>query len=104
MQIDRKNMERITRVNAETETPLSEAVKAVQARLGQVRVPPDFAVGFGSEVEEQARSFHAAAARADPRRAARLRGDGVAVPVAARSVHHHVLGAARRHRRRARLC
>ena len=57
MQIDRKNMERITRVNAETEIPLSEAVAAVQERLPQVRVPPDFAVGFGPELEEQARSF-----------------------------------------------
>jgi HAE1 family hydrophobic/amphiphilic exporter-1 len=57
VQIDRKNMERMTRVNAETEIPISEAVKAVQERLGQVRVPPDFAVGFGSEIEEQARSF-----------------------------------------------
>jgi HAE1 family hydrophobic/amphiphilic exporter-1 len=57
VQIDRKNMERMTRVNAETEVPISEAVKSVQDRLGQVRVPPDFAVGFGSEIEEQARSF-----------------------------------------------
>ena len=57
VQIERKNMERITRVNAEIEIPLSEAVEAVQARLGQMRVPPDFSVGFGSEVEEQARSF-----------------------------------------------
>ena len=38
--------------------PLSEAVTTVQARLGQIRVPPDFSVGFGSEVEEQAKSFH----------------------------------------------
>jgi HAE1 family hydrophobic/amphiphilic exporter-1 len=57
VQIDRKNMERLTRVNAQTEIPLSEAVQAVQARLGQIRVPPDFSVGFGSEVEEQAKSF-----------------------------------------------
>jgi HAE1 family hydrophobic/amphiphilic exporter-1 len=57
VQIDRKNMERITRVNADIETSLSEAVEAVQARIGQVRVPPDFSVGFGAEVEEQARSF-----------------------------------------------
>ena len=63
MQIERKNMERITRVNAETEIPLSDAVEAVQARLGQMRVPPDFSVGFGAEVEEQAKSFRAAAAR-----------------------------------------
>jgi HAE1 family hydrophobic/amphiphilic exporter-1 len=57
VQVDRKNMERITRVNAEVETTLSEAVANVQARLGQIRVPPDFAIGFGAEVEEQARSF-----------------------------------------------
>jgi HAE1 family hydrophobic/amphiphilic exporter-1 len=57
VQIDRKNMERVTRVNAETEIPLSEAVEAVQERLGQIQRPPDFSVGFGSEVEEQARSF-----------------------------------------------
>ena len=57
VQIDRKNMERVTRVNADTEIPLSEAVAAVQARLGEVRVPPDFSVGFGAEIEEQARSF-----------------------------------------------
>src|SRR5688572_11424386 len=56
-QIQRKNMERVTRVNAEIEIPLSDAVKAVQARLNQIRVPPDFSVGFGSELEEQARSF-----------------------------------------------
>jgi hydrophobic/amphiphilic exporter-1 (mainly G- bacteria), HAE1 family len=56
-QIQRKNMERVTRVNAEIEIPLSEAVKAVQSRLNQIRVPPDFSVGFGSELEEQARSF-----------------------------------------------
>ena len=57
VQIDRKNMERVTRVNAETEIPLSEAVAAVQQRIGQIRVPPDFSVGFGTEVEEQAKSF-----------------------------------------------
>ncbi|HEY5617219.1 MAG TPA: efflux RND transporter permease subunit [Vicinamibacterales bacterium] len=57
VQIDRKNMERITRVNADIETNLSDAIAAVEARLNQVRVPPDFAVGFGAEVEEQARSF-----------------------------------------------
>jgi len=57
VQIDRKNMERITRVNADIETSLSEAIAAVESRLSQVRVPPDFAIGFGAEVEEQARSF-----------------------------------------------
>jgi hydrophobic/amphiphilic exporter-1 (mainly G- bacteria), HAE1 family len=57
VQIDRKNMERVTRVNAQTEIPMNEAVEAVQARLSQIRVPPDFSVGFGAEVEEQAKSF-----------------------------------------------
>jgi HAE1 family hydrophobic/amphiphilic exporter-1 len=55
--IERTNQERVQRVNAETEVTLSEAVKNVQARLGEVNVPKDFAVGFGNEVEEQAKSF-----------------------------------------------
>ena len=58
VQVDRKNMERIVRVNAEPELTMSDAVKNVQARLGQMRVPQDFSVGFGSEVEEQAKSFN----------------------------------------------
>ncbi len=57
VQIQRKNMERVTSVNAEIEVPLSVAVKNVEARLGQLRRPPDFSVGFGPELEEQARSF-----------------------------------------------
>jgi hydrophobic/amphiphilic exporter-1 (mainly G- bacteria), HAE1 family len=57
VQIERKNQERITRVNAETEVTLSDAVDAIEARLGQINVPPDFSVGFGSEVEEQTRAF-----------------------------------------------
>jgi HAE1 family hydrophobic/amphiphilic exporter-1 len=55
--IERKNQERVQRVNAETEVTLSEAVAAVQGRLNEVQVPRDFAVGFGNEVEEQNRSF-----------------------------------------------
>ena len=55
--IERKNQERIQRVNAETEVTLSEAVANVQARLDEVNVSKDFAVGFGSEVEEQDKSF-----------------------------------------------
>jgi HAE1 family hydrophobic/amphiphilic exporter-1 len=55
--IERKNQERVQRVNAETEVTLSEAVSAVQARMGEIKVPKDFAVGFGNEVEEQAKSF-----------------------------------------------
>ena len=58
-QIDRKNQQRITRVNAELEagTALGEAVKAVQERLPRVNVPQDFSVGFGAEVEQQAQAF-----------------------------------------------
>jgi HAE1 family hydrophobic/amphiphilic exporter-1 len=55
--IERKNQERVQRVNAETEVTLSEAVKNVQARLSEIKVPKDFAVGFGNEVEEQNKSF-----------------------------------------------
>ena len=58
VQIERKNQERITRVSAELEVPLSEAVKAVQARLPGIAVPRDFSVGFGAEVEEQAKAFN----------------------------------------------
>ena len=56
-EIERKNQERIVRVNAEIETTLSEAVSAVQARIPEIDPPSDFSVGFGAEVEEQARSF-----------------------------------------------
>ena len=56
-QIERKNQERIIRVNAEIETTLSEAVTAVNARIPEMEAPADFSVGFGAEVEEQARSF-----------------------------------------------
>ena len=55
--IERKNQERVQRVNAETEVTLSEAVESVRGRLNEIQVPRDFAVGFGSEVEEQAKSF-----------------------------------------------
>jgi HAE1 family hydrophobic/amphiphilic exporter-1 len=55
--IERKNQERIQRVNAETEVTLSEAVDRVRARMSEINVPKDFAVAFGNEVEEQARSF-----------------------------------------------
>ncbi|HXE81138.1 MAG TPA: efflux RND transporter permease subunit [Vicinamibacterales bacterium] len=57
VEIERKNQERITRVNAEIETTLSEAVRAVESRLPQLNPPQDFSVGFGNEVEEQIRAF-----------------------------------------------
>jgi hydrophobic/amphiphilic exporter-1 (mainly G- bacteria), HAE1 family len=56
-EIQRKNQERILRVTAEPETTLSEAMSAINARLSEVRVPPDFNMGFGNEAEEQARAF-----------------------------------------------
>ncbi len=56
-EIQRKNQERIIRVTAEPETTLSDALEAVNARLSDVAVPPDFAIGFGAEAEEQARAF-----------------------------------------------
>jgi len=56
-EIQRKNQERILRVTAEPEVALSDAVAAVDARMGEVRVSPQFSVGFGAEVEEQARAF-----------------------------------------------
>ena len=57
MRIDRMNQERITTVNAEIETSLSDAVQRIQARLPELNAPADFAVGFGAEVEEQGRAF-----------------------------------------------
>ena len=57
-EIQRKNQERIIRVTAEPEVTLSDAVSAVNGKLTDVRVPPNFSVGFGSEVEEQARAFN----------------------------------------------
>jgi HAE1 family hydrophobic/amphiphilic exporter-1 len=57
VEIERKNQERITRVNAEIETTLSQAVTRVQAGLPQLNVPRDFSVGFGAEFEEQQRAF-----------------------------------------------
>ena len=56
-EIQRKNQERVIRVTAEPEGALSDGIEAVKARLGDIRVPPDFQVGFGAEAEEQARAF-----------------------------------------------
>jgi HAE1 family hydrophobic/amphiphilic exporter-1 len=57
VEIERKNLERVTRVNAELDGTLGDAVDNVNAQLDQLRVPRDFAVGFGAEVEEQAKAF-----------------------------------------------
>ncbi len=56
-EIQRKNQERIIRVTAEPQTTLSSALDAVNSRLSEVAVPPDFRVSFGAEAEEQARAF-----------------------------------------------
>jgi HAE1 family hydrophobic/amphiphilic exporter-1 len=58
-QIQRKNQQRIAFVSAEPETTLSEAVDEVQKRLPQVYglLPKDFSIGFGAEVEQQAKAF-----------------------------------------------
>jgi HAE1 family hydrophobic/amphiphilic exporter-1 len=57
--IERKNQERITYVYAEPETTLGRAVNAVEARLPELHgiMPPNFSVGFGAEVEQQAQAF-----------------------------------------------
>ena len=59
VQIQRKNQERITTVDAELDagTSLGEAVNNVRARLPQIAVPQGFSVGFGAEVEQQNDAF-----------------------------------------------
>ncbi|MGE4053747.1 MAG: efflux RND transporter permease subunit [Vicinamibacterales bacterium] len=59
-EIERKNQQRIMYVNAEPETTLSDAVDAVNVRLPELveRMPQDFSVGFGAEVEQQAQAFN----------------------------------------------
>jgi HAE1 family hydrophobic/amphiphilic exporter-1 len=58
-QIQRKNQQRISRVNAEIDAnvPLSQAIKNVQERLPTIDVPEGFSVGFGAEVEQQGEAF-----------------------------------------------
>jgi HAE1 family hydrophobic/amphiphilic exporter-1 len=57
-QIDRKNQQRIVQVMADPEVSLSEAVKAVNERLPALPRPQDFSIGFGAEVEQQAKTFN----------------------------------------------
>jgi hydrophobic/amphiphilic exporter-1 (mainly G- bacteria), HAE1 family len=58
-QIQRKNQQRIAYVSADPETTLSEALEAVRSRLPQIYglLPKDFSIGFGAEVEQQAKAF-----------------------------------------------
>ena len=58
-QIQRKNQQRIAYVSADPEANLSEAVDAVNAKLPQLfgLLPKDFSIGFGAEVEQQAKAF-----------------------------------------------
>ncbi len=57
--VERKNQQRIAYVEAEPETTLSVAVKAIEERLPALRstMGTDFSVGFGAEVEQQAQAF-----------------------------------------------
>ncbi|MGC4082662.1 MAG: efflux RND transporter permease subunit [Vicinamibacterales bacterium] len=57
--IQRKNQQRIAYVSGEPEGTLSESVDAVNARLPQLfgMLPRDFSIGFGAEVEQQAKAF-----------------------------------------------
>lgn len=59
-EIQRKNQQRINSVSADPETTLSDAMNAVQNRLPELtnRLPKDFSVGFGSEIEQQAEAFN----------------------------------------------
>ena len=57
-QIDRKNQQRILSVSADPEVSLSEAVAAVNAGLPSIARPQEFAIGFGAEVEQQAKTFN----------------------------------------------
>jgi hydrophobic/amphiphilic exporter-1 (mainly G- bacteria), HAE1 family len=58
-QIQRKNQQRIAYVSAEPEATLSDSVDAVNAKLPQLfgMLPKDFSIGFGAEVEQQAKAF-----------------------------------------------
>ncbi len=58
-QIQRKNQQRIAYVSAEPEATLSDSVTAVNAKLPQLfgMLPKDFSIGFGAEVEQQAKAF-----------------------------------------------
>jgi hydrophobic/amphiphilic exporter-1 (mainly G- bacteria), HAE1 family len=58
-QIERKNQQRITRVNAEldAESTMSEVIKGVQTKLPELDIPQGFSVGFGAEVEQQDQAF-----------------------------------------------
>jgi HAE1 family hydrophobic/amphiphilic exporter-1 len=59
-QIQRKNQQRIAYVSAEPEGTLSESLEAIQARLPEIHsiMPKDFTIGFGAEVEQQAKAFN----------------------------------------------
>ena len=58
-QIERKNQQRVTRVNAEldADATMSGVIKGVQDKLPELDIPQGFSVGFGAEVEQQAQAF-----------------------------------------------
>jgi hydrophobic/amphiphilic exporter-1 (mainly G- bacteria), HAE1 family len=55
--IERKNQERLVTVSADPEIPLSEAVNLINSRLPTLSRPQGFSIGFGAEVEQQAKAF-----------------------------------------------
>ena len=91
VEIERKNLERVNRVNAELDGTLGDAVDNVNARARPAARPARLHRRVRRRGRGAGQGLHAAplaaAARGDPG----LRGDGVAVRVAARPVHHHVL-------------
>jgi hydrophobic/amphiphilic exporter-1 (mainly G- bacteria), HAE1 family len=56
--IERKNQERLVTVSADPEIPLSAAVDIINARLPTLSRPQGFGIGFGAEVEQQAKAFN----------------------------------------------
>ena len=57
IEIRRRDQERVSRVNAELETMLNDAVQGVDAGLVGLEIPQGFVVGFGEEFEEQNEVF-----------------------------------------------
>jgi HAE1 family hydrophobic/amphiphilic exporter-1 len=56
--IERKNQERVVNITAEVSgRDMGSVLSELRERLQQVPVPPDFAIGFGGDYEEQQKSF-----------------------------------------------
>lgn len=58
IEIERKNRQRIVRVEADTyKKSLGEATQDIKRRLSEIEVPKGISIHFGGEVEEQAKVF-----------------------------------------------